>query len=396
MRVLMLSWEYPPKNIGGIAEHVYYLSRKLGEAGNEMEVHIVTSSVENAPIEEMNHGIHIHRVKALDIHTEDFVKYVMHLNCSIIERGIQLFQESGKFDIVHAHDWLCVYAACVLKGAFRTPMVATIHATEYGRNGGVWSEMQRYISQCEWKMCYEAWKIVVCSDYMKHELTELFQLPESKVWVIPNGAPDCPPVEEFPIEEFRRNYAKDDEKIIFFVGRHVYEKGIQLLIDSAEKLVHRYNIKFIVAGVGPMSDELKSMVWNQGLGSHFYFTGFIDQQTKQKIYRIADLAVFPSLYEPFGIVALEAMAVGCPVIVSATGGFNEIVSNRINGLKAYTNSIDSIVWSIEELLNHPELSKQLVQNGYQSIQERFNWSYVSELTMQMYGDILKEYDNAHW
>lgn len=394
MKILMLSWEYPPKNIGGIAEHVYHLSREIYEMGHE--VHVITSNGDNIQAEEIVNGVFIHRVNPLNIDTNDFIKWVMHLNFSIIERSIRLINDLGNFEIIHAHDWICTYSACALKGAYKIPMIATIHATEYGRNGGIKTEMQYYISQTEWKLCYEAWKVVVCSNYMEHELIELFKLPESKIWVIPNGVSLDVYNDNFDKADFRRIYANDDEKIVYYVGRHVYEKGLHLLVGAAAILCKDQKIKFVIAGIGPMSDAIKEQVSNNGLDSSFYFTGFIDNTTKNKIYSIADVAVFPSLYEPFGIVALEAMAAGCPVIVTETGGLNEIIQNGINGLKAYTNSSDSIVWNINQILNNKELANKLIENGLRSVNEHYNWKFASSITLDMYACVKKELSMTEW
>lgn len=395
MKILILSWEYPPKNIGGISEHVHHLCNEMACMG--LEIHIITSMADNALENEFKNGVYIHRVNALNIDTQDFTKWVMHLNYSIIERGIKLIEEIGSFDIIHAHDWLCTYSSCILKGAYKIPMVSTIHATENGRNGGIWTEMQRYISQVEWKLCFEAWKIIVCSNCMKGELKELFNVPDDKIWVIPNGVPIRTKEVYFDTVEFRSKYAEENQKIVYYVGRHVYEKGIHLLIDGASRLLSQnQNIKFIIAGAGPMSYELKEQVKNCGLEKNFYFTGFIDNDTKNKLYAVADVAVFPSLYEPFGIVALEAMEAGCPVVVTETGGFNEIIQNGENGLKAYSNSPESIAWNINQIINNASLALKLKENGLKAVNEKYNWKFAADLTVDMYNEVIIESKKSVW
>jgi glycosyltransferase involved in cell wall biosynthesis len=184
MKILMLTWEYPPKNIGGLSNHVYNLSHALCNNGHE--IHVITCEEADTPLEEKDGGVHIKRVKPYVVETEDFVKWIMQLNYAIIEAAIKLINSGGKFDIIHAHDWLVVYAAKVLKWSFNIPMVSTIHATEYGRNNGIRTEMQSYIASAEWMLSYESWKVIACSEYMRQQISDVLKCPWEKIWVISN------------------------------------------------------------------------------------------------------------------------------------------------------------------------------------------------------------------
>lgn len=391
----MLSWEYPPKSIGGISTHVFYLSKELKNLGHE--VHIITCEEGNAACEENDNGIYIHRVHPYKIDTLDFTKWVMQLNFSMIQRGILLINGLGKFDIIHAHDWLCMYSAKALKCSFNIPMVCTIHATEHGRNGGIKTEMQSYISGAEWMLSYEAWKIITCSHYMRNEVNQLFGATWEKIWVIPNGVDIKSLKVAFNRMPFRRQYAKDNEKIIFFVGRHVYEKGIHLLAEASKEVIRRNsNVKFVVAGTGPMTEEIKNRVYSNGLMEKFFFTGYIDSDIKNKLYQIADTAIFPSLYEPFGIVALEAMAAGCPVVVSDVGGLSEIVEHKVNGLKTYAGSASSLADNICEALWNNELISILRDNAKKIVKEKYTWEKVAKLTNEMYEMVKEEARGTDW
>lgn len=395
MRILMLALEYPPKNVGGLSTHVYFLSHALSKLGHE--VHVITCGEGDIPFEENDDGVYVHRVRNYEIDTYNFINLVMLQNYAIIEEGIKLFNKIGKVDIIHGHDWLVAFAAKTLKSAYTTPMVATIHATEYGRNNGIRTEMQKFISSTEYLLTYESWKVIVCSHYMKQQLSDLFTTPWDKMWIIQNGVDINSFKIEFEQKEFRRKYAEDDEKIVFFVGRHVYEKGIHLLIEAAQGILCNYNrTKFIIGGRGPMTDELICKVKYMGIENKFEFIGYVDDDTKNKLYKVSNAAVFPSLYEPFGIVALEAMAAGCPVVVSDTGGLSEIVQHKVNGIKTITNNSNSIKDAIIEIIRDEDLSNNLRQNGFNTVIEKYSWQRVAELTVDVYNAIKKEAVGTDW
>lgn len=391
----MLSWEYPPKNIGGLSNHVHNLSKALTILGHE--IHVITCEEGISPVEENDDGIIIHRVTPYKIETEDFTKWIMQLNFSMIEECIRIVRKIGKIDIIHAHDWLSAYSAKTLKWAFNIPMVSTIHATEEGRNNGIRTEMQRYISSTEWLLAYESWKIIACSNYMKSEIINTFKVAKDKLWVIPNGVYSKNFNFDFNALDFRRNYALDDEKIIFFIGRHVFEKGIQLLIDAAPQIIAGYNnAKFVIAGDGPMTEELKYKVKNMGLENKVLFSGYMNNEIKSKLYRVANVAVFPSLYEPFGIVALEAMASGCPVVVSDTGGLSELVEHKVNGMKMINGLTESLRDNVLELLRDDELCKRIKKNAKESVNEKYTWEEVASLTIKMYDEVKNEALDTEW
>jgi len=395
MKILMLSWEYPPKNVGGLSNHVYYLSHALSKFGHE--VHVITCEEGIAPVQENDNGVFVHRVSPYKIDTNDFIKWVMQLNFAMVEEAVRLITTCGKFDIIHAHDWLSAYSAKTLKWSFRIPTVSTIHATEYGRNGGVRTDMQRYISSTEWLLTYESWKVVACSNYMRQQISDVFSVPWEKIWVIPNGVEPDNFNFDFDSQSFRRRYARDEEKIVFYIGRHVFEKGIHLLIEAAPEIINKYNnTKFVIGGTGSMTEELKSRVRKMGIEEKVLFTGYMSDSDRDRLYRVSNVSVFPSLYEPFGIVALEAMAAGCPVVVSDTGGLGEIVQHEKNGLKTINGSSNSIVDNIIKLLFDEELVTNIKNNALKTVYENYTWSRVAEITMSMYNWVKEEAKGTEW
>ena len=310
MKILMLTWEYPPRIVGGIARVVHDLSKRLIKDGHEVTV--ITYKDGDVPEYENDKGVNVYRIENYMIHPNNFIDWIMQMNFNMIAKANELIANGEKFDVIHAHDWLVAYSAKTLKQSYNIPLISTIHATEAGRNSGIHDEVQRYINDTEWLLTYESSEVIVNSNYMKCELQRLFGLPFEKINVVPNGIN----INNFAgIEkdyEFRRQYAMDNEKIILYVGRLVYEKGVQNLISAMPKILNGYNdSKLVIVGRGGMYDELKNQAKAIGIENKIYFTGYLNSKQVQKMYKCADVAVFPSTYEPFGIVALEAMLARC-------------------------------------------------------------------------------------
>ncbi len=379
MKILMLSWEYPPRVVGGIARVVHDLSHRLYQDGHDVTV--VTYRDGNVPYFEDDKGVKVHRVDNFMISSNNFIDWVMQLNFNMIAKVGELISQGEKFDVIHAHDWLTAYAGKTLKTAYGISLVSTIHATEAGRNSGIQGETQKYINDTEWMLTYESSEVIVNSNYMKNELQRLFGLPYEKINVVPNGVNINLFSEVERDYDFRRQYAMDNEKIILFMGRLVYEKGIQNLISAMPKILANYHdAKLIIAGKGGMIDELRAQVNSLGLGNKVYFTGYLNSKNVQKMYKCADISVFPSTYEPFGIVALEAMLSGTPVVVSDIGGLNEIVDHGINGMKSYAGNPNSLADSILTLLFDPKLCSDVVKNAQAKVKTDYNWQKIAQDT----------------
>jgi len=379
MKILMLTWEYPPRIVGGIARVVHDLSKRLIKDGHEVTV--VTYKDGDTPAYENDKGVEVYRVENYMIHPNNFIDWIMQLNFNLIAKATEIIQKEGKFDVIHAHDWLVANAAKALKNAFDIPIVATIHATEAGRNSGIHDDTQRYINDTEWLLTYEATEVIVNSNYMKNHVQGLFGLPFDKINVIPNGINLTNFNGVDRDYDFRRQYAMDNEKIILYVGRLVYEKGVQHLISAMPKILENYHdAKLIIAGKGGMLDELKGQAEAMGLSNKVYFTGYLNSKQVQKMYKCADVAVFPSTYEPFGIVALEAMLAGVPTVVSDIGGLNEIVDHGVNGMKSYAGNPNSLADSILSLLYNPQLCANVVKQAKLDVKNKYNWTKIAQDT----------------
>ena len=395
MRILMLSWEYPPRIVGGISRVVHGLAQKLGEQG--CDVHVITCWDMGMKDYEKDEYVSVHRIHSYDVTPNNFVDWVLHLNFTIVEYAVRLINETGKFDIIHAHDWLVAFAARVLKHAYSIPLVATIHATEHGRNWGIHNDTQRYINNVEWWLAFESWRLIVNSDYMKNEVKGIFNIPEDKIDVIPNGV-DLDKFKGYERDiEFRRKFASDNEKIVFFVGRLVNEKGVHVLIDAVPKVSYNYHdVRFVIAGKGPQLDHLKWKANEMGIANKVYFTGYISDEDLLKLYKCVDVAVFPSLYEPFGIVAIEGMLANVPVVVSDTGGLGGIVEHGVDGMKSYTGNANSLADSILEILFNPDKAEQMKKRALEKVYRIYNWDVISRQTLKVYESIIEESKKVHW
>ena len=384
MKILMLTWEYPPRVVGGISKVVYDLSHKMVKEGNEVTV-VTYKEGDNVKYYENDKGVEVYRVDNYMIRPNNFIDWIMQLNFNMITKANEIINKNGKFDVIHAHDWLVAYSAKSIKESYNIPLISTIHATESGRNNGIHDETQRYINDSEWMLTYESSEVIVNSNYMKNEVQRLFGLPYDKINVIPNGV-NLQLFSNVNIDyDFRRQYAMDNEKIILYVGRLVYEKGIQNLIAAMPKILERYHdSKLIICGRGGMIDELREQVKYLGIENKVYFAGYCDSKKMQKMYKCADVAVFPSTYEPFGIVAIESMLSGTPTIVSDVGGLNEIIEHGVTGMKSYAGNANSVADSVLALLFDPKLCFNISQNAIKKVKENYNWSKITDSTYYVY------------
>lgn len=395
MRILVLAWEFPPRIVGGIARHVAELYPELVKLGHE--IHLITVEFGLAPFYEVVDGVHVHRVTVSASH--DFFHWIVNMNESMGRHGGKLILEEGPFDILHAHDWLVSDAAIALKHAFKIPLIATIHATEFGRHNGLYSDTHHYICGKEKLLAYNAWRIIVCTDYMRREVERALASPWDKVDVVYNGIrPEKKHRQQnFDHWGFRRRFAEDGEKIVYYVGRMTYEKGVSVLLNAAPKVVREMAgyVKLVIIG-GGNTDHLKQQAWNLGIWNNCYFTGFMSDDDLNKFQTIADCAVFPSLYEPFGIVALESFAARVPVVVSDTGGFPEVVRHTKTGIVTWTNDADSLAWGILEVLKNPGYAQWLIDNAYEDLERRFSWFKLAQQTEAVYGRVLHERAQVTW
>jgi glycogen(starch) synthase len=391
-RVLILSWEYPPLIEGGLARHVRKLSESLAELG--AEVHVLTRGGEESPPDEDVGGVAIHRVREPTRPRDlgEFVAWVEHMNSDMLAAGVELGDRLD-FDLVHGHDWLVAVACDHLARRFGCPLVTTIHATEHGRHQGwVDKHPQSYIHGVERWIANRSDRVIACSYYMREQIADIFGVEEDLVSVIPNGIDpeDLRSHDGDELERLRREFAAPDQRLVLLVGRLVYEKGFQVALEAMPRLVERVpGTRFLVAGSGTHEPELRRQASDLGLLDHGTFLGWIGDDVLHSLYRIADLCVVPSIYEPFGLVALEAMASGCPCIVADTGGLREVVPHDEVGLRFRTRDPDSLASVAERVLADEDLGGRLVSEALEHVR-RFDWLDVAERTAAVYAELARE------
>jgi glycogen synthase len=387
-RVLLLSWEYPPVIEGGLARHVRKLAEALVRRGAVVDV--LTRGVGESLGAERRGGVTVHRVRepSWPRDLDRFVAWVEQMNEDMLAAGKALAAERS-YDLIHGHDWLVAHASTALADRLGVPYVTTIHATEHGRHQGwVQDEPQAHIHSVERWMATRADAVIVCSYYMRGHVADIFDIDERRVAVIPNGIDpgDLRPVGD--LEALRAEFASPQEKLVLLVGRLVYEKGFQLALDALPGVIERVeNVRFLVAGSGTHEAELKEQAQRLGLSERGIFLGWIGDDALHSLYRIADLCVVPSIYEPFGLVALEAMASGCPCIVADTGGLREVVpSGERVGLRFNGGDAEHLGVMIERLLVDGELRDRLVAEASEHVL-RFDWDDIAQRTRAIYGEL---------
>ncbi len=394
-RVLILSWEYPPVIEGGLARHVRKLAEALVRQG--VCVDVLTRGIgrerepNQASVEEIA-GVSVHRVRepGWPRDLERFVAWVEQMNRDMLAAGEALALEHS-YDLVHGHDWLVGHAAAALADRLGVAYVTTIHATEHGRHQG-WVDKppQSHIHAVERWMAQRADTVIVCSYYMRGHVADIFDIDERRVAVIPNGVDPSELRPTGDLGALRHEFAEPHEQLVLLVGRLVYEKGFQLALDALPGVIERVgNVRFLVAGSGTHEAELKAQASRLGLHQHGTFLGWIGDDVLHSLYRIADLCVVPSIYEPFGLVALEAMASGCPCIVADTGGLREVVpgGERV-GLRFNGGDAEHLGVMIERLLVDEALRDRLVAEASEHVL-RFDWDDIAQRTRGIY-DALRQ------
>jgi glycogen synthase len=397
LSIMMFSWEFPPRVIGGISPHVFFLSKSLAKIG--VKVYVVTCDFPGTLDHEVIDGVEVYRVDSYKNPAPDFATWVYLMNLNMQKEAAAIINKAeNEIDVFHAHDWLVATAGIGLKHVFRKPLLVTMHSTEIGRRDGLHTDTEKMIHETEAWLTYEAWKVICCSGYMVSHVKWAFGLPEDKLVMIPNGV-NTRVYDGFENDDcslFRSRFALANEKIVLYVGRLVYEKGIHVLINAVPKVLEKVDAKFVIVGSGYMKDQLLNIVRSMKLEHKVLFLGFVDDDTLLQLHKCADVSVVPSLFEPFGIVALEAMAAKSPVVVSDTGGLSEIVDHDATGFKAYPNNPDSLAWGITKILLNQDYKNYLRENAYRKVQKNYDWQKIAKQTKSIYKEVLGESSKSFW
>jgi len=365
LRVLMLSWEFPPNNVGGLGRHVHDLGVALTAAGHRVHVITVADPGARPGVEELR-GMRVHRV-ARPPETGNFLAWVYRLNGVMVQEATRL---PGPFDVVHSHDWLTGQAGMALKARWGTVLTATIHATEKGRNGTIREPIQQAIHEEEWLLTSAADRVITVSQAMGREVAESFRVSPT---VIYNGVDLPEPAATPPPRSF-------DGPYFFYIGRLVPEKGVHVAIEALGRMANRAHL--VIAGKGPMEGELQRLA--QAHPDQVHFLGRVSEAEKDSWLQFAAGGLVPSLYEPFGIVALEVMAAGVPVIVGNTGGLAEIVTHGSDGIKASPGDAGELAAAMDWILAQPADAAALGAAGRATAAGRFGWQAIALETAAVY------------
>jgi glycosyltransferase involved in cell wall biosynthesis len=411
----ILVYEYPPKIVGGLGTYAAEITRKFVLLDNDVTVFTMNDDAGSLPTRELWRGIEIHRPIHIDI--SDSLPDVVAEDVKKWGRGLQFFakllmynyltasklvndlvrSEDFKYDIVIAHDWLSVIGGTAIKKELRLPFVFHVHSTEKGRTLGNGSDV---IYNIELRGGQLADMIITVSNAMRDELITL-GFPAEKIRVIYNGVDpekySPQQVSREKIYELRQSYGlRDDDLMILFLGRLVWVKGVDKLVGAMPHVLHKIpNAKLVIVGLGEMRDYLEKMVKNLKLQDVVKFRfEFLPEEERIAHYAACDVAVFPSLYEPFGIVALEAMSMEKPVVVGASGvsGMREIVipaGENQCGFHVNPNDPPDVAWGIINALQDPQRKIQLGQNGRKRVLQQFTWDIIAKRTVETYKELLE-------
>ncbi|RLF36513.1 MAG: glycosyltransferase family 1 protein [Thermoplasmata archaeon] len=377
MKIAMLGWEYPPFKAGGLATHCYGLTHSLADR-DDVHVDFFMPKTRHASRSDKKH-LRIIEVGETQIFPYDrpdskelsgqFFEAVDKYNKLVVAMVKKLVKTEGKYDLIHAHDWLTMKAAAVLKEDLGIPMVVTVHSTEYDRSG--WLYPNQWFIDIEKQGMEKADKVIAVSHFTKRVITEKYGIPSEKVAVIHNAV--------YPIPEGEK------QDIVLFLGRLTIQKGAEFFLRAAKKVAeYEPSTRFVVAGTGDMLPRLISQALDLGISDRVIFTGRLTDEEVKHIYGISSVYVMPSVSEPFGITALEAISAGTPTIASKTAGFSEVFNHC---LRVDFWDTDEIANKVISLLRYPPLRKTLVQHGKKEI-KLFTWDRVAEKTIDVYRGVL--------
>ena len=414
MKMAVLVYEYPPKIVGGLGTYAAEITRKFVLMEHDVSVFTMNDDVGGLPTREIWRGIEIHRPLHIDV--SDSLPDVVAEDIKKWGRGIQMFskilvynylsasklvnelikKENFKYDIVVAHDWLSVIGGITIKKESGLPLVFHVHSTEKGRTLGNGSEV---VNNIESHGARAADLILTVSHAMKDELLKL-GFPKDKIRVCYNGVDPqkySPKASSKQIKELRSSYGlKDDDLMILFIGRLVGVKGVDKLIMAMPHVLQRLpNAKLVIVGLGGLQDYLVNLVRTIKLQDFIKFRfEFLPEEERILHYAACDIAVFPSLYEPFGIVVLEAMSMERPVVVGAAGvsGMREIVvpcGEDQCGFHVNPDNPGDIAWGITSALESTEKKEWLGKNGRRRVLDEFTWDKIAENTVAFYEQVVK-------
>jgi len=390
MRILHVSSEYPPQKIFGLGRYVAGLSAELAAQGHE--VHVLTNSIGGADQDVVDRGVHIHRVDYPPPPKPPAAGApVMAFNLHLQQRSHFLGREAlGNPEVLVSHDWLTALAGHRIAGRLGIPHLWTVHDTVHGKRAGqVEAAEDRVTHQIECWAARTADLVLVNSRAIGDEVRRIHHAPGSRVELLhpgidaPSEGPALPPSR---LQAFRSLFAKPGELLVTFTGRMDLEKGIDTLINAFALLRRRRpDVRLALAGRGVLQPMIEEHLEKLGLKGSVSLPGYLEGEVLSAFYQVGDIHVCPSHYEPFGLVVLEAMRAGMPVVVSDTGGLRDIVSAPRTGRRAPPRDPAALASALEELARDPGLRKRLGESGRTHALEQFAWPRLAREAGRLYG-----------
>ena len=390
-----MSWEYPPILVGGLGRHVADLAGALAEAGHD--VRVLTRGGDEHPHLDQTAGVAIARAArdpiALDFGTESLLAWVATMEHTLIRAADELLA-GWRPDVVHGHDWLVAQTVRTLSQRWSCPTVITMHATEHGRQQGwLGQPLPRAIHSLERWVCRDAAAVITCSNFMASQVQELFGLPPARVHVIGNGVHlDGPPPAAAIAAAFggaqQTDQAGPGHPLLVFAGRLVHEKGLQELIKALPAIAAAHpGVRLAVAGSGPQLADQQDRATRYGVAARISWRGRLDRGPLAALMVAADVVVVPSLYEPFGLVALEAQALGTPVAVSETGGLIDLVKPSETGELFTPQSPSALAEAVLRLLADPQRATEMADRAREQARSGYSWPVLAARTAAVYGAV---------
>jgi len=397
----MVSWEFPPDAVGGVSAHVDALTRAMARAGHDVVVLTIASS--DREDDTIESGVRVLRAHIdLPWMPDDHeVGLAASANNQLVALASRLSRMLGTWrpDVVHHHDWRTAWAGDTLASLFRCPLITTLHGTERGRHGGhVPIGTSEAVNSIENWIAWRADRVVCSSRFMVREVIDCFEIDGSRIVLIPNGvdprewAPGGPALSDDTLNKTSTTSSTsshDREPLVLAWGRVQYEKGFQVLVQAMGILRGRVpGVRCIIAGRGPYLAELQSQIDNEGVSDVVNLAGYVPDDELRSLLHNAGCVVIPSLYEPFGIVALEAMAAGAPVVVSRTGGLAEIVDGTNAGLTFEPGQANDMARLVELVLTDDDTRQRLRTSSIETLRNRYSWDAIASTTVEMYAGLI--------
>ena len=371
----MLTREFPPASIGGVAAHVDGLAGALARAGHDVVVFSLDNEGDLASDARTSDGVRVLRARTDLPWLPDDDDVLRHASANNQIAALAAIDRNWRPDVVHAHDWHTAWAGDTLARLHGVPLVATFHSTERGRHGGhVPDGPSSAINAIEAWLAHVSSAQICCSRFMMRELLE--GLDPLNVHLIPNGVD--PPV-------WAPSTTVTREPLVLAWGRVQYEKGFQVLAQAMALLRGRIKgVRCVIAGRGSYLPELQSQVDIEGVSDLVNLAGFVSDTELRDLLHRAGCVVIPSLYEPFGIVALEALAAEAPTVAARTGGLAEIIEGTEAALLFEPGNARQLADAIERVLGDRTLAHHMQSHGREVLASRFSWDAIATSTREVY------------